>query len=467
MNHEKAAVKTESKQDVTSGGFALTDLGNADRFIHQHGKGVRYCHDLGCWLIWDGNRWVPDGTKRIEAYAQKTVRNIHTEIEAERSFVDLTETMKWGRKCQSGSRIREMVRSAQVAEAVSTHSSWMDKDNYLLNLSNGTLNLQMKIFYPHDREDLLTKIAPTEYDPDATCPNWIKFLSEIFKDDEDLLLWIQKAMGYALTGDTSEQCMFMLWGNGRNGKSTFLNTVKQILGDYTTQAQPDTFMKRSNSDGSAPRSDLMALRGARFVTASEGERGQQLAEALVKQMTGGEVISCRGMYQKSQIEFLPKFKIFFATNYKPQISGMDLGIARRIRMIPFDYTVPADQIDYDLQRKLTNEASGILNWMVEGCYMWQKENLGIPDSVKKATNDYLADNDQVEKFLTDCCVKKDRCSARTGDLHEAYKQWASDCEDQVLNLKLFGQALTDKGFEKKKRSAGMFVSGIGLLAEEN
>ncbi len=374
--------------------------------------------------------------------------------------------MKWSKQSHSGNRIREMINMAKSNKKVSTFSSWLDRDDYLLNLSNVTLNLKMKTFYPHDREDLLTKIAPTEYDPAATCPNWIKFLSQIFKGKEDLLMYIQKAMGYALTGATSEQCMFILWGKGRNGKSTFLNTVKKILGDYTAQAQPETLMTRRNNDGGAPRSDLMALRGARFVTASEGEKGQQLAEALIKQLTGGEVISCRGLYQTSQVEFEPKFKIFFATNYKPQITGTDLGIARRIRMIPFNYTVPADQIDDELQRKLLNEAPGILNWMVEGCYKWQEEGLGVPETVKKATDEYLADNDQVETFLAECCVRASGCRARIGSLYEAYQEWAADSVDQVLNLKNFGQALAEKGFRKKRLSSGMFAVGLGLLTEE-
>ncbi len=457
-------VKISDEEDnSTTRMFSLTDLGNADRFISQHGNDVMHCHDLGCWMVWQEDRWLPDGIKEVEGRAQDTVRGIHSEIMSESSPEKQAEIMKWAKQSQSGSRIREMVRMAQSNRTFSTHSTWLDKDDYVLNLVNGTLNLKTKEFYKHNRQDLLTKIAPTEYDPEAICPIWIKFLSQIFGYDKELLLWVQKAMGYALTGDTSEQCLFMLWGKGRNGKSTFLNTIKQILGDYTTQVQPETLMTRRNNDGGSPRSDLMALRGARFVTASEGERGQQLAESLIKQLTGGEVLSCRGLYQKTQVEFMPKFKLFFATNYKPQIGGTDLGISRRIRLIPFDYTVPADQVDYELSRKLMNEAPGILSWMVEGCYRWQEDGLGIPASVKEATEDYLAENDQVEKFIADCCLKNESCSVRTGDLYVVYEQWATDCEDQVLKLKAFGQALADKGFEKKRRSGGMFVVGLGLL----
>ncbi len=465
MKHEKAVEKIDSKQDMPSGGFGLTDIGNRNRLIDQHGKDIMYCHDLGYWLIWQENRWVRDGIKELEGRAQDTVCSIHSEILTENSPEKQAETMRWAKQSQNVARISAMIKLAKSSKAIATSSSWLDSDNYVLNLTNGTLNLKTKECYSHKRSDLLTKIAPTEYDLTATCPNWDKFLHQIFGGDEKLISWIQKTMGYALTGDTSEQSIFILWGKGSNGKSTFLNTIKQILSDYTTQIQPETLMMRRNTDGGAPRSDLMALRGARFVTASEGEKGQQLAEALVKQLTGGEVISCRGVYEKSQVEFQPKFKIFFATNYKPQISGMDHGIARRIKMIPFDCTFRGNQIDYDLQSKLMKEASGILLWMIKGCYKWQKEGLGMPESVKKATDDYIADNDQVETFITECCLKRDGCTVGSRELYMEYEKWAANWVDHVLTQKGFSQALTDKGYEKKRSSKGYSLLGLGLLTE--
>lgn len=466
MNEKRVEAGNVSDAGGQGLDFCMTDLGNADRFIHQHGADLRYCHDLGCWLVWNGDRWLPDGIKAVESLAQETVKSIYGEVAAEKSPDKQSEIMRWAKQSQAGSRIREMIRMAQSNRQVSSFSAQLDRDDYLLNAANGTLNLKAGEFYPHERRDLLTKLVPVEYDPDAGCHHWMEFLAQTFGGDEELLGWVQKAMGYALTGDTSEQCLFMLWGQGRNGKSTFLNTIKQILGDYSSQAQPETLMVRRNNDGGAPRSDLMALRGARFVTASEGETGQQLAESLVKQLTGGEVISCRGLYQKSQIEFLPKFKLFFATNHKPQISGTDLGIWRRIRLIPFAYTVPPEKIDHALNRKLADEAPGILRWMVEGCYKWQKEGLGIPAAVSAASADYMSESDPLSCFITDCCIECPGSSAGTkiSILYDVYKEWCRDDGGSVLSLKAFGQALARKGFEKKRLASGVFALGIDLAA---
>ncbi|QXE92557.1 hypothetical protein KP001_08585 [Geomonas subterranea] len=462
-----ALPESETKNEVHAATpkFSLTDVGNADRFLHHHGKNLLYCHDLGCWLVWKGDRWQPDGIKEVESMALTTVRSIYLETAQESSPDKIQEILRWAKTSHSGGKIREMVRLAQIDKRVSVSSTFLDRDPFLLNVANGTIDLSAERFIKHSRTDLQTKLVPVEYHPSATCDYWDEFLLQIFGNDEQLIHWVQKAVGYSLSGDTSEQCMFILWGAGRNGKSTFLNTIKQILGDYTTQIQPETLMVRRNNDGGSPRSDLMALRGARFVTASEGEKGQQLAESLVKQLTGGEVISARGLYQKNQIEILPTFKLFFATNYKPQIAGTDLGIWRRIRLIPFNYTIPPEKVDHDLQRKLMGEASGILRWMVDGYYAWQREGLGVPKSVETATNAYLVENDQVERFIADCCVRKDGCQTKTGSLYGAYQQWARDSEDNQMNLKAFGHALSDKGFKKKRRADGVLITGLGLLDE--
>ncbi|MEC1197638.1 phage/plasmid primase, P4 family, partial [Bacillus paralicheniformis] len=236
---------------------------------------------------------------------------------------------------------------------------------------------------PHDRDLLFTKISPIAYQSDADCPNWKAFLESIFIDDRgapnyEIIDFMQKAIGYSLTGDTTEQVMFFLFGNGRNGKSTFINTVQHLFGDYGRQTNSDTFIKKKND--SAINNDIARLDGARFVSAVESEEGQQLSESLVKQITGGEKMSARFLRQE-YFEFTPEFKVFFTTNHKPIVKGSDEGIWRRIRLIPFTVTIPKEKVDKKLPQKLAAEMPGILRWAAEGCLKWQKEGLGEPEAI--------------------------------------------------------------------------------------
>ena len=261
---------------------------------------------------------------------------------------------------------------------VSIKKKELDNHKFLFNCNNGVINLKTGELSPHDRDLLFTKISPIEYNKDAKCPNWITFLESIFltpegNPDQELIEFLQRAIGYSFTGETKEQVMFFLFGNGRNGKSTFINVIQDLLGDYGRQTSSETFLKKKNDGGI--NNDVARLDGARFVSAVESEEGQQLSEALVKQITGGEKMSARFPSQE-YFEFTPEFKVFFTTNHKPIVKNNDEGIWRRVKLIPFTVTIPEDKIDYDLSKKLSNEMAGILRWAVEGCLKWQQGGLG-------------------------------------------------------------------------------------------
>ncbi|MEC1100635.1 DNA primase family protein, partial [Bacillus paralicheniformis] len=360
--------------------FHLTELGNAERIVYYHGKNIRYCNELD-WLIWNGKRWEEDSKRKIEAITAKTLRALYGEAKATEDKFRKKQLNDWAKKCER--RNIRMNTILDVRPMVSVRKQELDSHKYLFNCDNGVIDLKTGELLPHDRDLLFTKISPVSYQPDADCPNWKAFLESIFIDDRgapnyEIIDFMQKAIGYSLTGDTTEQVMFFLFGNGRNGKSTFINTVQHLFGDYGRQTNSDTFIKKKND--SAINNDIARLDGARFVSAVESEEGQQLSESLVKQITGGEKMSARFLRQE-YFEFTPEFKVFFTTNHKPIVKGSDEGIWRRIRLIPFTVTIPKEKVDKKLPQKLSAEMPGILRWAIEGCLKWQKEGLGEPEAI--------------------------------------------------------------------------------------
>jgi len=279
-----------------------------------------------------------------------------------------------------------------------------------------------------------------------------------------LTYFLQKAIGYALTGDVSEQVIFFLYGStGKNGKSTFLNTIKDLLGDYAQNMQPDTLMvKQANRINN----DVARLHGARYVAAVEGDEGQRLSEALVKQMTGGDTITARFLHQE-HFDFVPTHKIFFATNHRPVIRGTDDAIWRRIRLVPFCITIPEDERDNRLLEKLRAELPGILMWAVEGCLLWQKEGLGVPPEVVEATNAYRSEMDLLAKFISDCCVQHINAKVPSSSLYDTYQGWCDENGERPLTKRLFGMRLDERGFQSGKSGGTRLWRGIGLVANDS
>jgi putative DNA primase/helicase len=326
--------------------------------------------------------------------------------------------------------------------------SELDADKYSLNCLNGTLDLRTGHLRPHGRGDMITKIVNCDWNENAKCPTWERFVRTTMRGREELARYLQRAIGYSLTGSTTEQCFFILHGIGSNGKSTLLNTVRAVMGGYARQASADTFMaKRNNTAG--PGDDIAALRGARFVSAIETETSQNLAEAMIKQLTGGDIVSVRRLYENF-FEFEPEFKIFLATNHKPNIRGHDNGIWRRIRLIPFEANIPDSEADRELPAKLKAEAEGILAWCVRGALDWQDYGLAEPPEIRDATNEYRNDMDVIGNFIAERCDAGDDEVASSRELFKAYKEWAEENGERELSISILGRRLVDRGFRKER-----------------
>jgi len=420
------------------------DIGNANRLVSHHGQDLRYCYPWGKWLVWDGKHWMEDITGEIYRRAKDTVNRIYLEAAIAGNEKDAKEIARHAMRSGHATRLRAMIELAQPEVPVVPEE--LDSNPWLLNVQNGTLDLRTGELREHRREDLITKLAPVRYDPAAKCPWWESFLGRIMDGNEALTRFLQRTVGYALTGSIREQVAFMMYGTGANGKTTLLDVILALMGNYAQQSDFTTFLKR-HSDG--PRNDLARLVGARFVSATEVESGRRLDEVVVKQVTGGDKIAARFLHQEF-FEFVPQFKLFLASNHKPVIYGTDHAIWRRIKLIPFTLTIPEDERDKDLPAKLKQELPGILTWAVRGCLAWQKDGLGIPEEVKTATGEYREEMDVLAEFLDEYCILDPDSEVATKDLYQAYGTWCEGNGEKPLRKNTFGMRLAERGLEKTR-----------------
>lgn len=437
--------------------FSTTDMGNARRLVTQHGRNIRYCHAIKKWLLWDGKRWCLDNQAGILRLAKATAASISLESYKMGGHEQLA---KWAWKSQFRDKLLAMVSLAESESEVLTSPGERDADKYLLNCSNGTLDLRTGELKPHNPANLITKIIPVKYDPHATCPAWIDFLETIFNWNYDIIPFVQRAVGYSLTGDTSEQCLFIPHGEGENGKSTFIDAVSTLMGEYGQAANVETFMVKKNDGGIL--NDIARMKGARFISAVETEEGKRLSEVLVKQLTGGDTLSARFLYGEF-FDFKPEAKIWLACNHKPTIRGTDHAIWRRIKLIPFTVKIsPEKKLPKEkVMATFRKELPGILTWAVQGCLEWQKNGLQTPDEVQAATGKYRDEMDTVGQFLDDTCILTPEVKAKASDLYDAYKTWCDTNGEYVLTQRNFGSRLTQKGLERVKTN-GNFWKGVGI-----
>jgi putative DNA primase/helicase len=444
-----------------AGGYNLTDLGNARRLVHRHGRNLRYCWLWRKWLVWDGKRWVKDDTGEVYRLAKETVSSIYQEAAAAPNDEARKELGKHATRSEAGARIKEMVDLARSDVPVMPDE--LDASPDLLNTESGTIDLRTGELREHRREDLITKIAPTTYRPDAAAPTWEAFLERVLPG-EDLRAFVQRAVGYSATGDTSEQCMFINHGGGANGKSTFQEAIAAALGDYAMRA-PTEMLLAKRSDG-VPN-DVARLKGARFVSASETEEGRRLAESRIKDLTGQDTITARFM-KAEWFDFAPTHKLWLSTNHKPEIRGTDAAIWRRIRLVPWAVTIPPAEQDKKLRIALRHELAGILAWVVRGCLQWRREGLQAPDEVRKATGEYRAEMDVLAGFLVECCELDTGHWEYAKDLYECYKRWCDENGERPEPQRKFGGRLGERGFQRDRggsRGAGIW-RGVRLTEGE-
>lgn len=444
--------------------FPLTDSGAAERFVDEYGGIIRHCPSMG-WMKNDEERGVWEVNEPgIYALGKQTARTLFRRAAELQDDTQREILVKYALKLESRSKLEAMIFLAAREPSICIKPGEFDADPWLFNFPNGTINLKTGEFYPHRRSDLITKIAPVRIDPKATCHLWRDSLNRYFGGNISMISFLQRAVGYSMTGDVREQCLFFLYGLGANGKSTFLETIRAAFGDYVKQTDFSTFLEKKNDGG--VRNDLAALRGARFVSGVEVESGKRLAEVLVKQVTGGDTISARFLHREF-FEFKPTFKLWLAANHKPIIRASDHAMWRRIRIIPFSVTIPEDERDPDILNKLKCELPGILNWAIEGCAEWQEKGLGVPEEVKEATREYREEMDVFGGFLTEHCILEPDLMIRTKDIYEKYTEWCQANGDEPLKKRTFGLKLRERGLKDHrigpKQDRGWL--GVGLQTQ--
>jgi putative DNA primase/helicase len=395
-------------------------------------------------------------------------------------LAEAIEVLKWCMKSEDARRINAMVELARSEPGVPVVPSNLNRNHWLLNCPNGTLNLRTGRLHEHRREDLITNVCPTEYHADATCPRWLRFLDGVFEQKHQLVRYVQKYLGYCLTGDVTEQVLGIFWGAGANGKSTLINTFLDTVGeDYAIKASRDLFMAKKQDTHPA---QLARLFGKRLVVAIETENGCRLDEALIKELTGGDPITARGM-KENPWQFKPTHKAILVTNHKPDIRGTDEGIWRRPRLVPFTVrfwnpddpddlakNLPAAlKQDKDLRDALLAERPGILAWCVEGCLDWQRQGLGMPEEVKAATKQYRSEQDLLAAFFAEHCLLGADYRCRAGEFYARFRVWceaSGEAKGSVIpSQRKVGESLTERGFERYT-SNGTWYRGLALRTEE-
>jgi P4 family phage/plasmid primase-like protien len=432
-----------------------SDMGNGFRFARQHKDKALFCYVSDKWSVWDGKRWIEDNSGEAVRLAKTTVKNIYTEAAFTVDEEKRKAIGKHALRSEGDSRITAMLHQAQSEMPVKLEA--FDQDTFAFNCEDGTLDLRTGELRPHAREDFITKLSSVVYNDQAKCPKWETFLNQIFEDDEELITFIQKAIGYSLTGSTEEQCFFIGYGTGANGKSVFLKTVAALVDEYGQQVRSETLMTKKYQGVS---NDIACLRGARFLSAVETDAEHRLAEATVKQLTGGDAVRARFLFQE-EFEFSPQFKLWLACNHKPTISN-DNAIWRRIRLIPFGVTILKEEQNPRLDLELREELPGILAWAVRGCLLWQHQGLGEPAAVQQATSDYREEMDTLSAFFADRCELSENFQVTSNTLYAAYGAWCDANGETALTQRLLGMQLKERGFKVDRKFKGRFWQGIGI-----
>jgi putative DNA primase/helicase len=439
-----------------------TDGWRARQLVRLHGQDMLWSAERDQWYVWDEARFQPDNTNQTRTFTRDVTRLL---TEAQRAAIEVGDEKaaayyaKQASKADTQAKYNAMLTLAQSEPGISVALDWLDADPMLFNVLNGTVDLRTGELLPHKRSDKITKLAPVVYDRAARCPDWDEFLDRIMAANKRLIAFLQRAVGYSMTGVIRETILLILHGTGANGKTVCIETLTRLLGDYARHSTDNLLVKQF---GEKHPAGIASLMGARFVLSTELDKDDKLDEGLVKRITGGDTLNARFMGQ-NPFDFQPSHKIWVTANELPEISGTDKGIWRRIRKIPFSVEIPDDE-QKPLDKMLAifeRERSGILNWAIEGCLAWQKDGISEPPEVTDATSEYQAESDVVARFLEDRTTDEPLGEVKASQLFGAFRAWCDlNGESQDMTQQHFGRRMTTKGYERVRKEAGQFYQGI-------
>ncbi len=448
---ELAVLEAERERDDSAPDYS--DAWLAEQVIAERGHQMRYVPASNKWYVWNGGRWEPDAVLLADHLIGKVLQRIASKLM--RSGVSPRDQAKnaaaAGKLCSAPTHrnVRHVLRSDPRITAT---PDAFDFNHWILNTPGGMVDLVTGDIVAHDPNELCSRITRVAPDADMLCPEWKRFLVEATGHDTHLQLYMQRLAGYALTGSIEEQMLAFVWGSGGNGKGTWLNTIMEVMHDYAVAASMDTF---TSSKYDKHSSDIAGLAGARLVSAIETEHGKRWDEQRVKSLTGGDPIRAHFMRQ-DYFTYLPQFTLIFAGNHKPEIRSIDAAIKRRFHLVPF--TITPKQIDGRLRDKLREEYPAILHWCIEGCLAWQQQGLNPPEAVRAATHEYFADEDPIQRWIDEVCVRDAQYTTPMLTLFRSWEDWAGARGEHVGNVKRLSQILLTKKYErvlekKTRRSA--------------
>lgn len=451
--------------------FNDTDMGNAERLEAMFGRRIRYVHQQKEWLAWNNANWVradPVVYQMVPEVARLFYAQCEKELGKAVDAGDEGAMKHWAKRAafalamENAPRIKACIEVARTLPDLATYPGDYDTDPWVFNVENGTLDLRTGQLLPHNRAALLRKVAPVEFDPAAKAPVFLRFLREIVPN-RAIRRFVRNYIGMCLTGTMEEHIFPVFYGKGRNGKSTLLRLLKDLLGDYV-QSLPSETLRAKQFGGGIPN-DVARLAGARLALALEFPEATRINEDLLKRLTGGDPITARFLNQEF-FEFLPSAKFILATNHKPEFRGADNGVWRRVRLVPFNEEIPEESVDKRLGDKLREELPGILNWALRGCLSWQQDGLCVPPEMEELTEEYREESDLIGQFLADNVVYEPGAEVGATDLYLQFQNWMTDQGMRPWSQTAFGRAMSDRPGVEKGREGGKsrhkVYFGIGL-----
>lgn len=469
-------IKTEPKKikvDPVYCSFSNTDFGNADRLIAKTSGNIRYCATNDCWYIWNGEGyWKKDCIGEIREYTKATLLSIHNESKYAESLEKKEALSKWAKQCENNERVSSCIKLASSTPSVACLHDRFDRDIYLFNMLNGTYDLKNHIFLQHDRENYITRQVSYSFDIGAKCPKFLEFVNRIFRSQEDkdqIIRYLQRAIGYTLTGEVSQQSIFLLHGAGSNGKSTLLETMRMLLGDYGTTIASASLTTQKNE---GVRNDIARLPKIRFVVASENAKGTYIDEDIVKKLTGGDEVTARFLFQE-EFTFYPQLKLWWAFNHAPGLRDLTHSMMRRLKLIPFNETIgDSEKIDQRvLLETFRSELPGVFNWAIEGLKAFQRDGLSDINVIRAAVKEFKEDQDILFEWLMDNCyipqrdglndaAKLEDRTCPVSTLYNNYKFWAESNHEKVISTKKFSMEMAERGFKRFHTEKGNAFHGI-------